>query len=132
MKYLIDECLSPDLAKLARRHGYPDSTHVSWLGLAGAPDWTLSRRAVDEGYVFVTHNTVDFRPLYEREGLHVGLIGFNTSPRVMGLALQTRLFLLAMNELADEEPYNTALEITVDSARRVMIERYPLPRQILA
>ena len=38
MKFLIDECLSPDLAKLARDSGYPESNHVRWLGLAGAKD----------------------------------------------------------------------------------------------
>ncbi len=79
--------------------------------------------------MFVTHNTVDFRPLYGRESLHVGLIGFNTPPRVMSLALQQRLFTLALNELTGEEPYNMALEITVDAARMVTVERYPLPRQ---
>ena len=76
MKYLIDECLSPQLARMARDRGYPDSTHVSWLGLAGEPDWTIARLAVDNGYVFVTLNAVDFRPLYGRENIHAGLIGF--------------------------------------------------------
>lgn len=128
MKYLIDECLSPELATLARDHGYPESTHVSWLGLAGEPDWTIARLAVDDGFVLVTHNTIDFRPLYGRENIHAGLIGFNTPPRVMDRALQKRLLLLAINTLAGEEPYNAALEITVDVARRVTIERYPLPR----
>ncbi len=128
MKYLIDECLSPELAKLARDQGHPESTHVSWLGLAGEADWTIARRAVDDGYVLVTLNTVDFRPLYGRENLHAGLVGFNTPPRVMDRALQMRLFLLAMNELAGEEPYNAVLEITVDLARNVTVERYPLPR----
>jgi len=46
----------------------------------------------------------------------------------MDRALQKRLLLLAINTLAGEEPYNAALEITVDVARRVTIERYPLPR----
>ena len=60
MKFLIDECLSPDLAKLARERGYPESTHVRWLGLAGGKDHVVTRRAVDAGYVLVTHNTADF------------------------------------------------------------------------
>ncbi len=129
MKFLIDECLSPALAILARDHGYMESTHVSWLGLAGEGDWVIARRAVDDGYVLVTHNTVDFRPLYGREELHAGLIGFNTPARVMNLALQRRLFILTLTELANEAPYNTALEISVDEARQVRIERYPLPRR---
>lgn len=128
MKYPIDECLSPELATLARGHGYSASTHVSWLGLAGEPDWRIARRAVDDGYVFVTHDTVDFRPLYGRENIHAGLIGFNTAAKTMNLVLQTRLFLLAMSELAGEEHYNAVLEITVDASRRVTVERYPLPR----
>ena len=128
MKYLIDECLSPELAKLAREHGYLESTHVSWLGLAGEPDWTIARKAVDDGYILVTLNTVDFRPLYRRENLHAGLVGINTPPRVMDRALQTRLFILAMNELEGQESYNAVLEIAVDVSRVVTIERYPLPR----
>ena len=87
MKFLIDECLSPDLAKLARESGYPESSHVRWLGLAGAKDHVVTRRAVDDGYVLVTHNTTDFRGLYGREDLHVGLVTFNTAPGLMSLDL---------------------------------------------
>lgn len=83
MKFLIDECLSPDLATLAREHGFPESSHVRWLGLAGAKDHVVTRRAVDDGYVLVTHNTTDFRGLYGREDLHVGLLTFNTVPGLM-------------------------------------------------
>jgi predicted nuclease of predicted toxin-antitoxin system len=128
LKYLIDECLSPNLATLARDQGHPDSTHISWLGLAGQPDWAIARRAIDEGYVLVTHNTVDFRPLYGREDLHGGLIGFNTPPKVMTLLLQKRLFLLAMTVLAGDEPYNAVIEITVDQSGQVRIEQYTLSR----
>ena len=54
MKFLIDECLSPTLAVMARRCGFPESTHVTWIGLRSRQDWTLIRRAVDDGYVLVT------------------------------------------------------------------------------
>lgn len=127
MKYLIDECLSPDLAVLARSGGHPQSTHVSWLGLSGQPDHVITRRAVDDGYVLVTHNTVDFRRLYRREGLHVGLVTLNAPPRAMSLVLQTRMFLQATFELGEDETYNFALELTLGSDGRVTIERYPLP-----
>ena len=33
VKFLIDECLSPRLATIARERGCPQSTHVTWLGL---------------------------------------------------------------------------------------------------
>ncbi|MER9776753.1 DUF5615 family PIN-like protein [Mesorhizobium sp. M0220] len=92
MKFLIDECLSPELAKLARERGFPESSHVRWLGLAGARDHMVARRAVDDGNVLVTHNTTDFRGLYGREELHVGLVAFNTAPGLMSLDLQRGSF----------------------------------------
>ena len=68
MKFLIDECLSPTLATIARKRGFPQSTHVSWLGLSSriaeieiqilqidarrveeAKDWLLVRRAIRTG-----------------------------------------------------------------------------------
>ena len=42
-KFLIDECLSPDLAALARDRGFAESSHVTWLGKAGWKDWELKR-----------------------------------------------------------------------------------------
>ena len=127
MRFLIDECLSPDLAKLARAQGYPASTHVSWLGLSGQPDHVIARRAVDEGFILVTHNTVDFRALYGGETVHVGLVAFNTPARVMNLTLQKQLFAQAMIELGTLEAFNFALEMTVDAERRLTIARYALP-----
>jgi hypothetical protein len=40
-KFLIGECLSPDLAALARERGFFESSHVTWLGKAGWKDWEL-------------------------------------------------------------------------------------------
>ena len=57
MKFLIDECLSPTLAAIARDRGYPESMHVTWLGLRARQDWALVRRAVADGYVLVTRVT---------------------------------------------------------------------------
>ena len=41
MKFLVDECLSPELTKLAHDRGYDESSHVAWLGRTGAKDWEL-------------------------------------------------------------------------------------------
>ncbi len=127
MKFLIDECLSPELARMARGRGHPQSTHVTWLGLAGRKDWAIARRAADDGYVLVTNNAGDFRPLYGRETLHVGLVCLNVAPGLMSLELQKRLFLLALAELGDDEPTNEVLEITAHADQTVRIERYALP-----
>ncbi len=47
MKLLIDECLSEELAKLARDRGYPESSHVRWIGKTGAKDWELLPAILD-------------------------------------------------------------------------------------
>lgn len=128
MKFLIDECLSPELADVARREGYPESTHVNWLGLTSAKDWTIARRAVDGGFVFVTNNTADFAALYERESLHVGLVCLNAAAGTMNLDLQHRLFRQAIAELKGAEPYNEALELTALASGDIEIARYDLLR----
>jgi predicted nuclease of predicted toxin-antitoxin system len=38
MKFLIDECLSPELAKLAQDRGYGQSSHIVWMKLSGLKD----------------------------------------------------------------------------------------------
>ncbi|MER8605882.1 hypothetical protein NKH48_19410 [Mesorhizobium sp. M1233] len=77
--------------------------------------------------MLVTHNTTDFRGLYGREELHVWLVAFNTAPGLMSHDLQRRPFLLALSELGGEEAWNEVLEITVDVARTITIERFNLP-----
>ena len=127
MKFLIDECLSPELAELARAHGFAESMHVTRLGLTSAKDWTIARRAVDDGFILMTNNTADFTALYSREELHVGLVCLNAAPGTMSLDLQKRLFLLALAELEEAEPYNEVLEITASAKGEITVDRYDLP-----
>jgi len=61
VKFLIDECLSPKLVKLAQDKGYGESTHVAWRKLAGKKDWELKPIILDGDWTFVTRNSVDFR-----------------------------------------------------------------------
>lgn len=55
MKFLVDECLSPDLVAIARDRGFALSTHVTWLGLRSKKDWIIVRRAVEDSHVLVTN-----------------------------------------------------------------------------
>lgn len=48
LKFLIDECLSSELAQLARDRGYHESFHVSWLGKAGWKDWELKNLILEQ------------------------------------------------------------------------------------
>ena len=65
MRFLIDECLSPELVKLAQEKGYGESTHVVWRKLAGKKDWELKPVIVDGDWTFVTRNSVPSSPRYE-------------------------------------------------------------------
>ncbi|MDE0031028.1 MAG: DUF5615 family PIN-like protein [Deltaproteobacteria bacterium] len=124
MKFLIDECLSPDLATDARKRGFLESVHVTWLGLGATADWVIVRRAVQDGYVLVTNNTIDFTRLVEREAIHSGLICLNVTHEFMSLVVQKRLFSLALDHLAQDEPINDVLEITMTRDKRVQVRRW--------
>lgn len=127
MKFLVDECLSPGLVPLARERGHTESTHVTWVGLRSRKDWSIVRRAVDDGYVLVTNNTTDFTSLLAREEVHPGLICLNVAPGLMTLEVQMTLFALALDRIGVSEPVNEILEITLERDRSVTIARYELP-----
>jgi predicted nuclease of predicted toxin-antitoxin system len=127
VKFLVDECLSPDLVALARQRGCGESTHVTWLGLRSRKDWSIVRRAVNDGYVLVTNNTTDFRSLLGRESLHAGLVCLNVAPGLMTLDIQRRLLALALDRLGETEPINEIIEITLNDDRTIVVERYDLP-----
>ena len=125
MKFLIDECLSPALAAMARERGFPGSTHVTWIGLRSRQDWALVRRAVDDGYVLVTHDSVDFTALMEREPHHPGLVCMNVAHGLMSPDVQRRLFGHAMTRIANVDLSGQIVEITLTADRKVQFDRYP-------
>ena len=125
MKFLIDECLSPSLAAIARERGYPLSTHVTWLGLRARQDWALVRRAVADGYVLVTNDRADFTPLMEREPRHPGLVCITVAHGLMSLDVQTRLFEHGLICLEGEDIAGRILEIALRADRTVRFDLYP-------
>lgn len=124
MKFLIDECLSPTLATIARDRGFPQSTHVTWFGLRSRQDWALVRRAVRDGYVLVINDTADFTSLMAREPRHPGLICMNVAHGFMRLEVQTKLFEHALTRLADVDLAGQVLEITLTTDRTVRVDRF--------
>lgn len=60
-KFLIDECLSPELAEMAVQRGHVESTCVRNRGWSGLKDYQLIQRVVAEDFTLVTCNSVDFR-----------------------------------------------------------------------
>lgn len=137
MKFLVDECLSPELVHLAREHGHGESSHVLWIGKAGAKDWELMPLIQGGDWTFVTRNSYDFRGpantpgtkgLYGKTDLHAGLVCLN-GPAGMDLDIQLELFAVALDDLAGgDDLVNQVLEITLeDDASDILVRRYNLP-----
>lgn len=136
-KLLIDECLSSELALMARERGHHEASHVVWIGKSGWKDWEVKRLLLEEDWVLVTRNSDDFRGPRETPGskgqysnvsIHAGLICLN-APAGMDLALQRELFSEVLDELdTDADLTNQILEVTLeDDEAGIQIERYRYP-----
>lgn len=125
VKFLIDECLSPKLAGIARERGFPESAHVTWIGLRSRQDWAVVRRAVEYGYVVVTQNRTDFTLLMERETMHPGLICVNVAHGMMSLDVQQSIFEHALTQIAEIDLSGQVVEITLAADRSIRVDRYP-------
>ena len=125
MKFLIDECLSPSLATIARGRGFPESTHVTWIGLRSRQDWALAQRAIEDRYVLVTHDRADFTSLMEREPFHPGLVCMNVAHGQMSLGVQQALFEQALEHVGDSDLGGLVVEITLRADRTVRVASYP-------
>jgi hypothetical protein len=131
--FLIDECLSPRLAQMACKAGFPQSTCVRDRGWQGEPDWRITQRAVDGDFILVTHNSTDFRGAgaakpgghYAKLELHAGLVCLAVP--VLDLALQEALFAAVLDDVrANGELVNQVLEVTVEGDE-IILTRWPLP-----
>jgi predicted nuclease of predicted toxin-antitoxin system len=69
MKFLVDECLSAELAHMAKEAGHVESSHVVWQGWSGKKDWQLMAPILGGDWTFVTKNSVDFRGPADSPGL---------------------------------------------------------------
>ena len=137
IKLLIDECLSSELALMARQRGHHEASHVVWIGKSGWKDWDLKRVLLDEDWVLVTKNSDDFRGPREAPGtkgqyadvaLHAGLVCLN-GPVGMDLALQRELFSEVLDELdVDADLTNQILEVTLEGDEAgIQVVRYSHP-----
>ena len=136
LKFLIDECLSPDLAMLARERGFVKSSHVTWLGKSGWKDWELKEFILDEDWTFVTRNSIDFRGPADQPGsrgqyanipLHAGLICIN-GPERLTAEIEVDLFEIVLDAIGLTEMVNEAIEINLAQVgSEYELVRYALP-----
>jgi predicted nuclease of predicted toxin-antitoxin system len=140
LKFLIDECLSPSLAQLARDRGYHESFHVSWLGKAGWKDWELKDLILSGDWTFVTRNSIDFRGAAERPGskgqyadvpIHAGLACIN-GPARMTARIEVELFAAVLDEIQSlAHLVNEVIEVNLpEEGGEFEIVRYSMPDDI--
>lgn len=134
-RFLIDECLSPELVELAIAAGHVESTCVRDRGMSGTKDWKLITYVVAGDYTLVTHNSADFRGggpgklggEHAKQEIHAGLVCLN-SELPMTLDRQRDLFQLVLDDLAGREDLiNKALEVFERADGEVDIDVYDIP-----
>lgn len=119
--FLIDECLSPDLAALANSRGH-HATHVVHRRLQGSKDHELIPVIEREGFVFVTNNGRDFLKLYATLSVHPGLIII--VPGGIAPAIQIELFASVLDAIeGGGDIINKVIEVYLDQT--VTIRDYP-------
>lgn len=135
LRFLIDECLSPELVQLAVRGGHLESTCVRDRGLSGTKDWKLIEYVIANDFTLVTHNSADFRgggPFklggeHDKQPIHAGLVCLN-SVHTMDLQRQLDLFQIALDELGTMvDLVNQALEVFEQEDSSVEVVIYEIP-----
>lgn len=119
-RFLVDECLSPALTRLAQDAGC-EAIAVAHHGLMGVPDHRVMEFAETGGYCIVTNNRDDFLALLQVRELHPGLVVLKGAG---GLDLRHRQFgvaLAAMRGWGDS--INKVVEVGVD----LTVAVYDLP-----
>lgn len=136
VSFLIDECLSPELASSAHREGY-EALAVRDRGWTGLRDHELVELAFENDLVLVTRNARDFRGssptgtsgLLRKVKVHPGLVCLD-SERNEGFDIQKqlRLFDVALEEVKGaDDLVNQVLEVTEEEDGGIIVFRYELP-----
>jgi predicted nuclease of predicted toxin-antitoxin system len=100
VKLWFDEDLSPTLVQVANELGF-EATCNRDRTMLGRSDHALRRVVQAEGYVFVTDNASDFRPMYARDDVHPGLI---VMPATVGRIRQQQLAKTVIEWISNAAP----------------------------
>lgn len=122
--FLIDENLSPVLVEPARKRGF-EAMHVNYLGLRTETDWDLLKIIIEQDWVLVTNNAIEFRGRYREIELHPGVVFLLPAVRRPD---QLRLFEAALNHVHDHlDMVNHAVDVTFSADRKTVVTLYNLP-----
>jgi len=130
--FLIDECLSQELADQAQELGYFSLAANRMWRLRTRDDYRVARYALDRELILVTNDRYDFESIYEQLEIHPGII-FITAGRskLRELPYQQAMFAMALDEVEDNEPVNDAILLTARDGKKrrvdLNIKRYRFP-----
>jgi predicted nuclease of predicted toxin-antitoxin system len=123
VRFLIDECLTVELAREAENAGY-EAHHVAHLGKASWKDRAIRDYALNGDFILVTNNASDFRRLYAATDVHPGLVIL--VPNVVQ-ETQVVLFREAVKRLAQcDDTVNKVLEVDISDGD-IMLTMYDFP-----
>lgn len=120
MRFLVDECLSPQLVTVAHEHGF-EAYHVAHRGWSGLRDRQLLKRLVDEELIVVTNNRDDFVALVAGVELHPGLVVILENVR---REQQMALFARALEVIRE---MTSLVNKVVEVSRKGLVSVYDLP-----
>lgn len=123
IRFLIDECLTPELLAEAYAQGF-EAHHVNTLGLGRATDRALMVEIVAGDFTFVTNNRRDFLRLYLLSDVHAGLLIIVPS---VNIDRQAELFNAALDAIIAAGGDLTSELVEVEADGTVTITRYPSP-----
>jgi predicted nuclease of predicted toxin-antitoxin system len=119
-KFLIDECLSPQLAGVAREYGC-FALHVNWLSRSGYSDRSHAAFALAEEMILVTNDGADYSAIYRAIDLHPGLVVILP---VVKRPIQQSLFRAVVERLVMERDVINKL-IEIDEEGAITISEFP-------
>ena len=130
--FLIDECLSQELADRAQERGYFALAANRMWRLRKRDDYRVARYALDRDLILVTNDQYDFESIYEQFEIHPGIVFITAGrPKLRELRYQQAMFEIALDTIEERDPTCEAILVTArdGKGRRVdiNIKRYAFP-----
>ncbi len=130
--FLIDECLSAELADMAAERGYHALAVNRMWRLRKRDDYRIAKFALDRNLILVTNDMFDLERIYKEFAIHPGII-FLTAGRSKLRALRYLriMFDRALDAVEEQEPLIEAILVSARDGRgrtvNITVARKPLP-----